>query len=125
MDRFQQCNKEIFIAGNRNMASLFPPLSLPLLHLEVDSAAYFVACLDMSLLRNRKFVTTKKGYFGMAPLMAEPTDEIFVVAGCTVPLLLRPVGNERYHLVGECYVQGIMEGEAVKDDSEWDRITLV
>ena len=25
--------------------------------------------------------------------------------------MIRPLGNDRYHFVGECYVDGIMDGE--------------
>jgi hypothetical protein len=36
-----------------------------------------------------------------------------VFVGATVPFVLRPVGLERYKLVGACYVHGIMDGETI------------
>ena len=69
-------------------------------------------------------MTTKKGYFGWAPryYFDEPPtkqvvvqeDLICVVAGCSMPLIIRPY-EEGYELIGECYVQGMMEGEALLD----------
>jgi hypothetical protein len=41
-------------------------------------------------------------------------DLVCVVLGCDVPLILRPIGD--YHeLIGDCYVDGIMEGQAMAD----------
>jgi hypothetical protein len=33
-----------------------------------------------------------------------------------VPFLLRPTGEGTYTFVGECYVQGFMKGEMLKDE---------
>ena len=42
---------------------------------------------------------------------------IYVMDGCDVPYLLREADGEgRFRLVGECYVFGIMDGEAVKGE---------
>lgn len=40
-------------------------------------------------------------------------DQIFIVLGCDVPLVLRPTSNGEYEVVGRCYLCGIMDGEAV------------
>jgi hypothetical protein len=39
-------------------------------------------------------------------------DLVCVIMGCDVPLILRPVENH-FVLIGDCYVEGIMEGEAM------------
>lgn len=44
----------------------------------------------------------------------KPGDYVCVILGCDVPLVLRPVGDY-YELIGDCYIDGIMEGEAMKD----------
>lgn len=41
---------------------------------------------------------------------------VCVIFGCDVPLVLRPVGSH-YELIGDCYVEGIMEGEAMEGEA--------
>lgn len=36
--------------------------------------------------------------------------------GCPVPLALRPVNDGEYEVVGQCFVPGIMHGEAILGD---------
>ena len=61
----------------------------------------------------RTFFITKSGYMGMGPMPLEVGDTICVVLGCNVPLLLRKY-EEHYILVGECFVWGLMDGEAMR-----------
>ena len=58
------------------------------------------------------FVKTREGYIGLAPRYAQPGDQVCVLLGCNVPMLLRPIANSQYQVVGECYVHGLMNGEA-------------
>ncbi|KAK5991534.1 hypothetical protein PT974_09818 [Cladobotryum mycophilum] len=55
--------------------------------------------------------------FGLGPRDSEVGDKVCVLFGCTVPVILRPVkseaDNSMYQLVGEAYVHGVMDGEAV------------
>jgi hypothetical protein len=62
----------------------------------------------------RKFLRTDRGFMGLAPQLAEVGDEVWVLLGCDVPMLLRKC-DDYYILVGECFVYGIMEGEQTKD----------
>jgi hypothetical protein len=64
--------------------------------------------------RSRRFITTMKGYAGLSPLTSRPGDKICVILGCCTPIILRKVQG-RYELVGECYLHGIMHGEAMVD----------
>ena len=62
-------------------------------------------------------------YMGLAPQGSKHGDLVCVILGCPVPLLLRLVeegkgnpqaskeGSQRYRLLGECYVDGFMNGE--------------
>jgi hypothetical protein len=81
----------------------------------------------------RQFFTSKKGYFGLCPPYTLKEDLIYVVPGVHVPIALRPVSADRndtrnkgrsskrrkrtsskkFHLVGECYMHGLMRGEAL------------
>jgi Heterokaryon incompatibility protein (HET) len=70
---------------------------------------------------NRRLMTTTKGYFGWAPdnrhgsrnQQTKSGDLLCIVFGCSTPLVIRPAG-EFYQVVGEAYVQGMMEGEVLQ-----------
>jgi hypothetical protein len=62
----------------------------------------------------RKFLRTDRGFMGLAPQLAKVWDEVWVLLGCDVPMLLRKY-DDYYILVGECFVYGIMDGEQTKD----------
>ena len=59
--------------------------------------------------------------FGFAPPHAsqEKNDIVCILAGCTVPVLLRRSGNF-YKLVGESFMYGQMDGAAMPDLAEDD-----
>lgn len=56
------------------------------------------------------------GYVGLCPSQSEVGDEIFIPIGSHVPLVFRKDGDGFYRVVGEAYVQGLMDGEALKLD---------
>ena len=62
----------------------------------------------------RRLFRTKKNYLGIAAESIEKGDAVWVLAGAAVPLVLRPVEDGGWKLVGEAYVHGIMNGEVVK-----------
>lgn len=66
---------------------------------------------------NRKFGLTSEGYFGLFPGHACQGDFVCVFLGCQVPFVLRPVEDRKFRLVGECYVHGIMRGEAMESET--------
>jgi hypothetical protein len=74
--------------------------------------------------RSRKPFVTANGHLGLGPDYVEPEDVIAVLAGCQVPLVLRKSVNERYELVGEAYVDRIMDGEAVVERQNMGAIEL-
>ena len=77
------------------------------------------ACSDRSA-KKRRFMTTAKGYMGWAPdnmfgdddEQARLGDLIVIIFGCSTPLTVRPCGD-RFQVLGEAYVQGLMDGEAI------------
>ena len=64
-------------------------------------------------LQYRRLVTTETGFLGLAPDEVEVGDTVAVILGCNFPVLLRPFDNG-YKYVGECYVDGVMDGEAIE-----------
>ncbi|PQE19335.1 heterokaryon incompatibility protein [Rutstroemia sp. NJR-2017a BVV2] len=61
----------------------------------------------------RKPFVTKKVYLGLRLDHVEPGDVVAVLIGSQVPFVLRKSVGGRYKIVGEAYVDGIMDGEAV------------
>jgi hypothetical protein len=55
---------------------------------------------------------TKKGYLGLGPKNLRNGDLVALLVGYDVPFVLRNAPNEKFELVGETYVDGIMDGEA-------------
>lgn len=79
-------------------------------HIYMDDC--YIECRNR-LGRRRPFVTGKR-YLGLGPASAKADDEVWAIPGAGAAFVLRKTGEERrYHLVGECYVHGVMDGEAV------------
>ncbi|KAI1074387.1 HET-domain-containing protein [Whalleya microplaca] len=64
-------------------------------------------------MSNRIFFRTTSGYIGNAPAQAAIGDEVCVILGCDAPMLLRPCRNGRFLVVGDCFVDGLCQGEAI------------
>jgi len=61
----------------------------------------------------RLFFATRSGLTGVGPREMLPGDVVALLYGGKMPFLLREDGDGRYKLVSDCYVHGIMDGEAV------------
>ncbi|KAH8660677.1 hypothetical protein BGZ60DRAFT_381685 [Tricladium varicosporioides] len=71
------------------------------------------AIIDASVTMNRRrFFVTQSGAVGLAPWNALEGDTVCVLLGCRYPVILREVDGH-YVLVGEAYVDGFMNGEAL------------
>jgi hypothetical protein len=65
-------------------------------------------------LKRRRLFITKSGAIGSAPQIAEEGDILCVLFGCSVPVILRKLLDEKsYEFVGECYLHGFMDAEAI------------
>jgi hypothetical protein len=59
-------------------------------------------------------VTTERGYLGLAPDQAQVGDVVAVLNGGELPSILRPTNKAKeFQYVGDVYVHGIMNGEAL------------
>lgn len=77
----------------------------------------FLNGMDKGEWFERRPFRSKQGYIGLAPQHAEVGDTICVFFGSTVPHIVRPVSKDRYKLVGESYVLGVMERELMGNES--------
>ncbi len=73
----------------------------------------------------RNFCSTKEGRMGLVPGAALKGDLIAIILGADVPFVLRTTSMGRYVLIGECYIHGIMKGEAIRGrEAQLGDITL-
>jgi hypothetical protein len=77
-----------------------------------------------SMFKRRTFISTQ-GYVGLVPSHSQPGDIICVFFGVHVPLILRPLSLDKYELVGEAYVYGMMDGEILEKPRERRIFTIV
>ncbi|OAL47211.1 hypothetical protein IQ07DRAFT_634187 [Pyrenochaeta sp. DS3sAY3a] len=80
----------------------------------------------VAICERRRLFMALNGYLGLGPDNVREGDVAVVLAGGDVPYLLRPIQSkatsnesnepivEDYVLVGECYIEGLMEGQAVR-----------
>ena len=68
------------------------------------------------------FGTSTQGFLGWGPSSTHKNDVLCIIIGALTPFLIRPVNKhgldetsttQKYQLVGECYVQGLMNGEGL------------
>jgi hypothetical protein len=90
-------------------------------HDEIDA-------MDVAIGRyatRRRFCVTGEGRYAWVPELAECGDEVHIVNGAKIPFVMR-LAEGRYRLIGECWVQGIMEGEALTlEDFQWKEVGIV
>ncbi|KAL6709037.1 hypothetical protein ACN47E_002164 [Coniothyrium glycines] len=80
----------------------------------------------------RRFFISKAGYIGLCPSYTAKDDQVFVLPGVQIPVLLRPyfdakglVTSKRFELVGESYVHGSMRGTVITKDAIHEKLEIV
>jgi hypothetical protein len=75
--------------------------------------------IDITSLSNTNnglaYMSTRRGYVGWAHCAASLGDGVFLLPGCSIPVVLRRRDGGGYTVVGEAYVQGVMSGERVRE----------
>jgi hypothetical protein len=69
-------------------------------------------------------MSTEGGRIGPVPINTRKGDVVALFTGGRVPIILRPETGKHYTVVGDAYVHGIMNGEAMRDLSELEYIEL-
>lgn len=80
-----------------------------------------LSAVELSVNRfaaSRRFCITREGRMGQVPREAEIGDLVCIFEGGRVPFVLRARGEGAFSLIGESYVHGIMQGEAVNGRAE-------
>jgi hypothetical protein len=79
-----------------------------------DITSYML--MNVLALASRRLITTEGGWLGLAPEEVQKGDVVANLYGCNSPVVLRPSDQYdecRYLVIGECYVDGIMDGELI------------
>lgn len=72
---------------------------------------------------HRKFFTTTKDLIGLGPRSMCKGDIICIMSGGKVPYVLREE-RDHHRLIGEAYVHGLMEGQAVDANTRFHQIRI-
>lgn len=64
-------------------------------------------------LQNRRLITIRTGFLGLAPNEVRIGDIVAILLGCTYPVLLRPFEDGFKNIGGIC-IDGLMNGEAIE-----------
>ncbi len=68
--------------------------------------------------RNRRVFAITERSLGFVARESKEGDTICILLGCSVPVVLRDIGDSAFEFVGECYIHGLMEGEFMHLASE-------
>lgn len=69
-----------------------------------------------------RLMTTCNGRLGMIGRKAKKGDLICILVGCNVPMVLRKVNDkDEFTIIGECFLEGCMRGEALKQNDVAER----
>lgn len=97
----------------------------------INNNSYEVRSLDVPLASNiigrslgRLPFVTRKGHLGLSTEHVQVGDKIAIIKGSQTPYILRTRGNGKYCLVGEAYIDRIMEGEVARH-AIWRTIEVV
>ena len=81
---------------------------------------------------HRRFFLTESGYIGLGPKVTQKGDVVAILIGGPWPFILRLCEascEANYQFLGQCYVHGVMDGEAARahqdGNSELERFDLV
>jgi hypothetical protein len=85
-------------------------------HCGSSMTANFIRKVRQTVWNRQMFRTHHLKLLGLGPSNAQGEqavqhgDMIFIIKGCSVPVILRKFGEERYTFIGESYVHGLMGG---------------
>jgi hypothetical protein len=90
-------------------------------------SSYFYGCIAHSIfaaILGRSYFITERGYMGLGD--PKVGDQVWVLCGGDIPFILRPSREPLAHyLIRDCYVHGIMDGEAMVDFDKMRRTVVL
>ena len=121
--RIQFIRKNGYSAVDHHMEKL-----IAFLPIRIMFAKFFAGAFEFnnstSQPRGRRFISTERGYVGLAPAGTQIGDEVGLFEGSQTPLIVKPSSGQYLEFKGCAYVHGIMQGElwdGSKTESYWLR----
>lgn len=101
------------------------------LAIPTESKSFFSRFRGTMEANTRKPMATNMGHVGLAPTSAQKGDVVCMLFGCNVPVVLRKYEQPQdgylpavFEFIGECYVDGFMNGEAVNSGKQTQEFTM-
>ncbi|KAF7928657.1 uncharacterized protein EAE98_005713 [Botrytis deweyae] len=95
---------------------------------DVESSSYSNPVMNTKAAIFERLFITESGYIGMTLGSIRSGDEVWLLAGCDVPVLLRKSQKVigAYELLGGVYIPGIMKGEALdgRENVEFENVSI-
>jgi hypothetical protein len=102
------------------------PLSSALVLDEYIHDSFFGRFLDIVVKMSLRLMVTRNGHIGMVAEKAMKGDLVCVLFGCSVPVLLRRSdGGDSFALVGECFLDGYMDGSGLEQGEFLERMFYI
>jgi hypothetical protein len=99
----------------------------PLIQNPCDDVAYHEAIRFMEYLcisEGRSLCATSHKRLGLVPKSSKEGDSIAILMGGKTPYILRSNGDS-FSLIGEAYIDGMMQGECFRDDDFMDTLQTI
>jgi hypothetical protein len=85
---------------------------------------HVLTILQRTLDWGMRFVVTEDGHIGWADPRARAGDQIAVLVGCSIPVILRPRGVGAWSIVGGCFIHGYMDHPYGEGSRAWEIIEI-
>ncbi|KAH7401255.1 hypothetical protein BKA66DRAFT_450076 [Pyrenochaeta sp. MPI-SDFR-AT-0127] len=106
-----------YFSCTNNICSASPPGDRGTAH-EPDLVYAAMSSMAAKVKGRRLLLTSERGFIGLGPMAMRPGDIVAVLIGHNRPVVIRKTllvgGRQTWRIVGECFVEGLMEAEAAR-----------
>ncbi|KAK4446933.1 hypothetical protein QBC34DRAFT_382735 [Podospora aff. communis PSN243] len=87
---------------------------------------FLITIMDEIIEQKRCLFALENGMLGSGPLDMEVGDEVYLLGGVLLLMVLQDTGTPgELSVVGPAYVHGMMEGETIRASTRFVKITLI
>lgn len=105
-------------------------LGIRSLNVDIDSElsermAYAWERMALQTCSTARLFTTRLGRVGVGPMAVQPGHDIMIPLGSEHPFVVEHVDGEDYSLLGDSYVDGLMDGEALQLGGQMENVSII